>query len=61
ATPQRASEDLSRALGGATEMDAPVVARPTRKPPPQGEADYTSRLLMAKKKARDEMQDDQNK
>lgn len=54
----RVTEDLSKALGGATEGDAPVVARPTRKPTPTSEADYTSRLLKAKRRARDDMQDE---
>jgi hypothetical protein len=51
----KASEDLARALGGATQQDAPVVARPTAKKPVQSEAEYTSRLLRAKKRAREEM------
>jgi hypothetical protein len=59
-TEARVTEDLSRALGGATEHDAPVVARPTRKPTVKGEADYTSRLLQAKKKAREGMRDEEN-
>lgn len=54
-SPERASEDLSRALGGATEKDAPVVARPTGKKPVQSEADYTSRLLKAKRRAKEDM------
>lgn len=58
-TDARASEDLSQALGGASELNAPVVARPTRKPVGQSEADYTSRLLQAKRKARDEMREDE--
>ncbi len=53
-----ATKKLSDALGGASETDAPVVARPTRKSPAQGEADYTSRLLKAKRKARGEMEDE---
>ncbi len=55
-SPERASEDLSRALGGATEKDAPVVARPTGKKPVQSEADYTSRLLKAKRRAKEDME-----
>ncbi|MCG3125995.1 MAG: hypothetical protein CHACPFDD_00823 [Phycisphaerae bacterium] len=55
---RRVTEDLSKALGGAAESDAPVVARPTRKPTPTTEAEYTSRLLRAKRRARDDMQDD---
>ena len=51
----RATEDLSRALGGATQQDTPVVARPTGKKPAQSEADYTARLLRAKRRAQDEM------
>jgi uncharacterized membrane protein len=52
----KVTEDLSRALGGATQQDAPVVARPTGKKPPQSEGDYTARLLRAKRRARDDMQ-----
>lgn len=55
----RSTEELSKALGGASELDAPVVARPTRKPPPQNEADFTARLLRAKRKALDELKDDE--
>lgn len=54
----RASEDLSRALGGASQQDAPVVARPTGRKPTQTEADYTARLLRAKRRARDDMRQD---
>lgn len=54
-TDRQVTEDLSKALGGATEQDAPVVSRPTRKPTPTTEADYTSRLLKAKKRAREDM------
>ena len=55
-TPEgKATEDLSRALGGATQQDAPVVARPTGKKPVQSEADYTARLLRAKRRAREDM------
>ncbi len=50
----RVTEDLSKALGGASEQSAPVVARPTRKAPATNEADYTSRLLQAKRRARGE-------
>ena len=50
-----ADEDLARALGGATEQDAPVVARPTGKKATTGEAEYTARLLKAKRRARGEM------
>ena len=53
---EKATEDLGRALGGATQQDTPVVARPTGKKAPQSEADYTSRLLRAKRRARDDMQ-----
>ena len=55
----KATEDLGRALGGATQQDAPVVARPTGKKPAQSEADYTSRLLRAKRRAREDMHKDQ--
>jgi uncharacterized membrane protein/Mg-chelatase subunit ChlD len=51
----KASEDLSRALGGATQQDVPIVARPTGKKPVQSEGDYTSRLLRAKRRAREDM------
>lgn len=55
---QKATEDLSRALGGASEQEAPVVARPTRKPTPTTEAEYTSRLLKAKRRAREDIDKD---
>lgn len=51
----RATEELSKALGGATEQDAPVVARPTSKKPVQSEGEYTSRLMRAKQRARDDI------
>jgi len=54
----RASEELGKALGGATQQDVPVVAKPTGKKPAQSEADYTSRLLKAKKRAREDMDKD---
>lgn len=54
----RATQALTEALGGASEKDAPVVARPTRKPPTTDEAGYTSRLLKAKKQARQDMSDE---
>jgi hypothetical protein len=52
------TDALGKALGGATEQDAPVVARPTGKKPAESEADYTARLLKAKRRARDEMKKD---
>jgi hypothetical protein len=55
---EQVSEELSQALGGASEVDQPVVARPTRKQPRVDEGQYTSRLLAAKKRARE--QRDQN-
>lgn len=58
-TSAKAAEDLSRALGGASAADKPVVARPTGKKPPVGEAEYTSRLLRAKRKARDDLGKDE--
>lgn len=58
ATEGKATEDLTRALGGADEQDAPVVARPTRKAAPISETEYTSRLLRAKRRARQERDDD---
>ena len=51
----QATEDLSRALGGATQQDVPVVARPTGKKPTVSEGEYTSRLLRAKRRAREDM------
>lgn len=58
---ERATEELSKALGGASEVDKPVVAKPTRKPVGTNEADYTSRLLKAKKRAQDDMRTDEEK
>lgn len=55
----RVTQKLSDALGGASETDAPVVAKPTRKPAPTNEADYASRLLKAKQKAREKLEDDE--
>ena len=55
-TAGQAAEDLSRALGGATQQDVPVVARPTAKKPAVSEGEYTSRLLKAKKRAREDME-----
>ena len=54
----KVTEELSKALGGASEheVEAPIVARPTRKKPAASEADYTSRLLRAKRRARGEME-----
>lgn len=60
-TPQKVTEDFGKALGGATELNAPVVARPTGKKPAQGEADYTSRLLQAKKRAREDLNEKNEK
>ena len=54
----KAADDLARTLGGATQQDAPVVARPTGKKPVTGEAEYTSRLLKAKKRAREDLEKD---
>ncbi|MEP0846530.1 MAG: VWA domain-containing protein [Phycisphaerae bacterium] len=51
----RSTQELSEALGGATEQERPVVARPTRKPAPQTEADFTSRLLKAKRRAQEDL------
>ncbi len=57
----KVTEELSEALGGASESDQPVVARPTRKAPRTTEADYTSRLLKAKRRAQEKRraEDDQ--
>ncbi|MBI5865332.1 MAG: FixH family protein [Planctomycetes bacterium] len=54
----KVTEQLSQALGGASEVDQPVVAKPTRKAAPTSEADFTSRLLKAKKQARDKLDSD---
>ena len=55
----RVSEDLNRALGGgATQQDAPVISRPTRKTPATSETEYTSWLLRAKRRARDDLNND---
>jgi uncharacterized membrane protein len=54
----RVTEQLSQALDGASELEAPVVARPTKKKVQTSEADFTSRLLQAKKRARERMQRD---
>lgn len=51
----RASEEIGKALSGATDQDRPVVAQPTRKTPPETEADFTSRLLKAKQRAREDL------
>ena len=59
-SPEAAARDLSEALGGASESDRPVVAPPTRKPAPTSEADFTSRLLKAKKEARDQLRDEKD-
>jgi uncharacterized membrane protein/Mg-chelatase subunit ChlD len=57
----KVTEQLSRALDGASEMERPVVARPTKKKVQTSEADFTSRLLQAKKRARNGMKgDDRN-
>jgi len=55
----KAADDLARTLGGATPQDAPVVARPTGKKPATDEAEYTARLLKAKKRARQDLEKDQ--
>jgi len=57
----KVADDLSRALGGATEQDAPVVARPPRKKAAQTEGDYTSRLLEAKRRARGDIDQKKDK
>lgn len=50
-----ATQELEKALGGAAELDQPVVARPPRKPAAAGEADMTARLLRAKRAAREKI------
>ncbi len=52
----KVSEKLSEALGGASEMDQPVVAKPTRKPTATSEVDFASRLKKAKQAAREKME-----
>lgn len=59
AADSRATAELTQALGGADEQNAPVVARPTRKKPATTEADFTSRLLKAKLKARETLEGEQ--
>ncbi len=54
----RSTQELAEALDGASELDTPVVARPTRKAPPSSEADFTSRLLKAKKRARERLEEE---
>lgn len=56
---KQVTEQLSKALDGASELETPVVARPTKKKTQTSEADFTSRLLQAKKRAREHMQKDQ--
>lgn len=56
-TAGQVNRDLNEALGGATEQQRPVVAPPTRKPPPAA-GDFTSRLLKAKQKARENIDSD---
>ena len=56
----RVTEELSKALDGASELDKPVVARPTKKAAPSGESDFTARLLAAKKRAKDRLKDQQD-
>ncbi len=58
----KVTEQLSKALDGASELESPVVARPTKKKAQTSEVDFTSRLLQAKKRARDHMRgDDQDR
>jgi len=54
----RATRDLEAALGGAKAMDKPVVAPPSKPRPATTEADYTSRLLRAKRRAQEELRKD---
>lgn len=57
----RSTEELSKALGGATEQDQPVVARPTtKKPPLVSQADFTARLKKAKQRAREDLRSDED-
>ncbi len=55
---RRVTERLSEALGGASELDQPVVARAPRKKPQTSQADFTSRLLKAKRRAREAMENE---
>ncbi len=54
-TEKRSTQELTQALGGASEQGAPVVSRPTKKGAPKDEATYTSRLLQAKRRAREDI------
>jgi uncharacterized membrane protein/Mg-chelatase subunit ChlD len=57
----RVTEELGRALEGASELEKPVVARPTKKKTPTSQADFTSRLLAAKKRARERLKSEEEK
>jgi uncharacterized membrane protein len=56
-TDAQATARLNEVLGGASADDQPVVAPPSRKPPSTSQADYTSRLLDAKRRARRQAED----
>jgi len=57
--PERAvTEQFAKVLEGATELEAPVVARPTKKAASSTEADFASRLKKAKQAARERLQQD---
>jgi uncharacterized membrane protein/Mg-chelatase subunit ChlD len=55
----KVTEQLSQALDGASELETPIIARPTKKKTQTSEADFTSRLLQAKKRAREHMKRDE--
>lgn len=60
ASDTKVTEKLNEALGGASEIDAPIVALPAPKKPLGGTGDLASRLKKAKQKAREEMGQDEN-
>jgi hypothetical protein len=54
---EKPADDLAAALGGAKEIDRPVVAPPAAKiAGASSEADYTGRLLRAKRRAREDLE-----
>lgn len=55
----KSSEKLNEVLGGASELDAPIVAKPAPKSTPPSAGDLASRLKKAKQKAREEMGGDE--
>lgn len=55
---KKVTEQLSKALDGASELDKPIVGKPQRKPGKQDEGGGLSRLLKAKKEAQDKLRED---